>query len=318
MRKQGKHLINSGGLNLLRRTRCLIFGGNGFIGYNLTKSLALSNDFEISVFAKEIGDIKNVRYIIGDFRNDSDLENSLENIDTVIHLISSTSPAESQLDYLEAYQVDLIQTLKLIEISRKKGINRIVYSSSGGTVYGQSRYIPIDEEHKTEPINNYGVIKLTIEKVLIMYNKLHNMDNVILRISNPYGLKQREDKSVGAVTILMNKIKRGEPITIYGSGDTVRDYVYIDDVIDAFIRTIGYTGKEEVFNIGTGQGTSLIELVSSIENKLGKKAIIEYKDARRIDVQQNVLSIEKAKAELKYQPRYQLDKGLDVYIKIHK
>jgi len=298
----------------MNKIKCLVLGANGFVGSNLVKELSKLNDlFEITIFSKESEVIPNVKCVKGDFTRDADLMEAVNNIDVIFHLISSSNPARSEANPFEAYQVDLLQSLKLLEISRERGVKKIIFVSSGGTVYGNHEYLPIDENHQTNPMNNYGISKLAIEKLLLKYNKSYGMKNLILRLANPYGSGQNKNKNIGAVTIFLSKILNEETITIFGGGNTVRDYIYIDDVISALISSATYLGVEEVFNIGTGKGTSLIELISLIEYKLKKKAIIEYVDSRSIDAEVNILSIDKAKRELGFYPKYSLEQGIDKY-----
>jgi UDP-glucose 4-epimerase len=172
------------------------------------------------------------------------------------------------------------------------------------------RVTPIRESHPTDPISSYGIHKLAIEKYLHMNHALYGLDYRVLRVANAYGERQRTDKAQGAVAAFLERALRGEPIQIWGDGSVVRDYVYAGDIAHAFLQVVQYQGQERVFNIGSGQGVSLNELVDAIATVIGRRPGVEYTPGRQFDVPINVLDISRAQQHLGWQPRTRLIDGL--------
>ena len=183
--------------------------------------------------------------------------------------------------------------------------------SSGGTVYGLPESSYLAEDHPTNPISSYGITKLAIEKYLFLYERLHGLKSIALRLSNPYGPGQRLSGAQGAVAVFLGAALRGEAIKIWGAGEVVRDYVYVDDVVDAVLGTIEYAGESRVFNIGSGVGLDLIEVVEAIERAVKTTMTKEFLPARGFDVPRNVLDISLAKNELNWVPQVDFDSGVE-------
>ena len=138
--------------------------------------------------------------------------------------------------------VNLLGTLNLLDICVEEDIKRLVVISSGGTVYGVPRFVPITEEHPTNPICSYGITKLAIEKYVSLYNKLYGLNGIILRVSNPYGERQRFDSSQGVISIFLRQALQSHPLKILGDGSSVRDYLYISDLMNALLAAMHYVG----------------------------------------------------------------------------
>ena len=206
--------------------------------------------------------------------------------------------------------VNLLGTLNLLDICVAEHINRLVVISSGGTVYGVPRFVPITEEHPTDPICSYGITKLAIEKYVSLYNKLYGLNGIILRVSNPYGERQRCDSSQGVIPIFLRQALKRHPLKILGDGSSVRDYLYISDLMNALLAAMHYVGSEYLFNIGSGSGLSLIDLVNEIENLLERSIEVVYAEKREFDVPSNILSISKAKSCLSWVPKVSISEGL--------
>jgi UDP-glucose 4-epimerase len=192
----------------------------------------------------------------------------------------------------------------------RAGVKKVIFTSSGGPVYGLPRFIPITEDHPTEPICSYGISKLMIEKYLHMFNYLHGLNYQVLRISNPYG-PYHSSESQGAADVFLSRVQRGEPIEIWGDGSVCRDYVYIDDVIDALYLSL-LDNNEKVLNIGSGSGTTLNSLVSIIRDATGEKFDVIYKEGRNVDIPINVLSIERAAECYGWKPKVDLHRGIEM------
>ena len=205
---------------------------------------------------------------------------------------------------------NLLGTIRLLDHAVKSGLKKIIFVSSGGTVYGKPLQTPIPETHPTNPLCSYGINKLSIEKYLGLYHELYGLDYTVLRMSNPFGERQRTDASQGAVAVFLGKAIRGETIEIWGDGSVVRDYVYIHDVILALLAALDCSCEEHVFNIGSGKGVSLNELLDSIENITLYPTRRRYVKSRLFDVPDNVLDIDRAVSLLDWSPQISFEDGL--------
>ncbi len=210
---------------------------------------------------------------------------------------------------------NVVSTLQLLEAMRGIGIKKIVFASSGGTVYGQPIRTPIDEGHPTDPTTSYGITKLTIEKYMQLEKVLHGLQPVILRVANPYGERQRVEHAQGVVAAFLKRALADQPIEIWGDGSVVRDYLHVSDVAEAFAAALGYQGAETVFNIGSGSGTSLNELVRLLSQQLNKELCVNYQPARDFDVKSNVLNCQRALRDLGWQPQVSMAVGLERTLK---
>jgi len=190
-------------------------------------------------------------------------------------------------------------------------VKRIVFLSSGGTLYGRSAIVPTPETAPTEPITAYGISKLMIEKYLALHEHLNRADYRVLRVTNPFGPFQTTIKNQGLVAMLIARGLADEPIEIWGDGSAVRDFIYVDDVVDALELASRDQSNLRVFNVGRGEGHSLREMVSRVEVRLGKKLKLVWKDARPSDVPVSIVSNVRAREALGWEPKTPLDEGLD-------
>ena len=259
---------------------------------------------------KRFRDDNSVEWVDGDFVNIEDLTEALNGCDIVYHLVSTTLPKTSNDNPAYDIETNVIGTLHLLEQAKKNRLHKIIFISSGGTVYGIPQEVPIKEIHPTNPICSYGIGKLTIEKYLHLYHFLYGLDYCVLRLSNPYGERQRVSGMQGAVAVFLNKALKNETIDIWGDGSIIRDYIYIEDAMDALVKVISYRGTERLFNIGGGQGLSLKDIIASLEVLLGRTVKYRNMPARPFDVPANVLDISKARDELKWEPRTTFSEGL--------
>jgi len=299
------------------KKRCLILGGGGFIGSHLADAL-VENDYEVVIFdklnfsKKNINHIsKRVKIIEGDFNNEIDLKNALKNIDIAFHLVSSTLPANSNENPIYDVETNLISSLRFLNEAIENKISKVIFISSGGTVYGIPERLPIKEYHPRKPICSYGIIKKTIEDYLYMFEKLYGLDYYIFRLSNPYGERQNPFVAQGVIPVFLMKILKGEKIDIWGDGSIERDYIYIKDAIDAIIKTISKNPKDRIFNLGSSKGYTLNEIVEIIEKVSGKKARIKYKEKRNIDVPINILDNKLISEVLDWKPVTEINEGIE-------
>lgn len=268
--------------------KILIIGGNGFIGKNISKYLMLQEEIVYSFdIQKPDEKIDKVNYIVGDFFDDENLENAINGMDIIIHSLSTVNPGNSNTRYMQGYSRDFIQSIKLFSLAIEKEI-KVIFLSSGGTVYGEQERQPILESQLPLPINHYGNVKLCIENVMRTFNKQLHTKMLIARVSNPFGPGQDYTKGVGFVDAALKKTLKGEKIEIWGDGKIVRDYIYIDDVCRMIYSIINYNGNNEVFNVSSNEGISLNDVIYEIRN-LGLNPEVEYKESRTVDVKRIIL-----------------------------
>ena len=293
-----------------------VFGGGGFIGSAIVDRL-LGEGHAVRVFERPrvapyrdfLPDEK-LGWGTGDMLSAHDVASAIDGSDSVIHLVSSTLPKSSNDDPAYDVSTNVIATLNLLDAMVAKGIKRITFISSGGTVYGTPKYVPIDEQHPTEPEVSYGIVKLTIEKYLQLYQRLHGIRAIVLRVANPYGERQRIETAQGAVGVFLHRALSGQAVDIWGDGTVMRDFIYVGDVAEAFVRATTYQGDASVFNVGSGVGTSLNDLVQAIGEVVGRPVQCNYLPGRAIDVPVSVLDCSLAKREFGWSPAVTLPSGL--------
>lgn len=298
--------------------KILILGGNGFIGRHLARALVSAGQ-EVRIFSRtgrakiNLLDLPvSVEWINGDFTNEADLFPALKNINTVIHLAATTLPSSSNLNIEFDIESNLIGTVKFLHLGKKAGIKKVIFASSGGTVYGNPRSLPIAEDHPTNPTCSYGITKLAVEKYIHLFHEQEGLDYQILRIANPYGPGQNPKRGVGAIANFSWKIINNNPIYIWGDGSTKRDYLYIDDLVAAFMKAFqaGVNESGNIYNIGSGVSYSLNEIIGAIEAIAGKKAIVFYEAKRSFDVKENRLDISAARSHLLWDPKINIIEGI--------
>lgn len=301
--------------------KCLVLGGGGFIGSHLSKAL-LERDHAVRIFERPnlrpAGNVpggKNLEWLEGDFLNARDIGQAVAGCEIVVHLISTTISNSSNDNPIYDVESNLVSTLHLLEAARKAGVRQVIFASSGGTVYGIPKEVPIKETHSTDPVCSYGISKLAIEKYLHLYHAMHGLDYRILRIGNPYGEGQRTMASQGAVAVFLYKALNGEVIEIWGDGSVIRDYIYIGDVVKAFLKVMLSSSEHRLFNIGAGEGRSLNEVIGAIEYLLRHPVARRFLPARAFDVPTNVLDISRAKVFLDWQPETSFHDGLSQTLK---
>jgi UDP-glucose 4-epimerase len=296
--------------------RCLVLGGGGFMGMHLCKALT-AGGYPVRVFERPVSESLSaerargsIEWAYGDFINQNDVAAALAGCEIVFHLISTTLPKTSNDNPIYDVETNLVGTLGMLEAARASGARRIIFVSSGGTVYGVPKHVPISETHTTDPICSYGITKLAIEKYLELYHRLHDLDYLVLRIANPYGEGQRPDTAQGAIAVFLNRALQGDPIEIWGDGSVVRDYLYIGDVVDAFMCAVEYRGDFRIINVGSSRGHSVNELLKAMEELFGRRIERIHLPTRPFDVPINVLDSSLARRELGWEARVSLSEGL--------
>ena len=292
----------------------LILGGNGFIGSHLSDKLR-ADGHVVSVFDRQLEAFRkpcqDVTYYQGDFGNRGLLQEALKGTEIVFHLINTTLPKTSNDDCVFDIQSNVIETIFLLEKCLENNVKKIIFVSSGGTIYGKPTKLPVSENCPTDPECSYGISKLTIEKYLALFNHLHGLDYTIVRPSNPYGERQNPSGIQGAISVFLGKVARNEPIQIWGDGEVVRDYIYISDLIEGIYRAATVTTASRVFNLGNGVGYSLNTIVETIQKVLCRSIKINYAEKRLFDIPEIYLDITKAKTELLWTPTITLNEGIE-------
>jgi UDP-glucose 4-epimerase len=299
-------------INNKNKSRVLVIGGGGFIGTHLVMTL-LSKGQNVRVIEhsnreKSINH-PNLEWIAGDYGNKNFLEYSLKEVDLIFHLSSTTQPQTSNVNPIFDIQSNLINTINLLDHLRYMPKVPIIFLSSGGTVYGIPKQIPIPENHQTQPQCSYGIVKLTIEKYLAFYHLTYGINYRIIRLANPYGPGQLNLKQ-GVIGAFLLRVLKNEQLVVWGDGTIIRDYIYISDTINALILAAEYQGKERIFNIGSGSGRSILEIINEIENIIDKKTNTIFSVKREFDVSISILDISLAEKELGWKPIISLDQGL--------
>jgi UDP-glucose 4-epimerase len=294
--------------------RVLVTGGNGFIGSHLV-DLLVKRDWDVAVFdlnERRYDPLPSQTYFIRGDINQTDLVNeALTGVDVVFHLTWTTIHEVANQDPAGDVTANLVPTIHLLEACRNVGVRRVIFASSGGTVYGPAQQWPIPETHPKNPINGYGITKLAVEKYLYMFRHLYGLDYAVFRPSVPYGPRQNPLARQGAVAVFLYRVARGLPITIWGDGSVTRDYFYVSDLAEALIAGAERELHEQrIFNIGGEQEVSLIELLRRIEEVVGKRAGVEYAPARGFDAPRIVLDTRLARHELGWKPTVSLTDGL--------
>jgi len=295
---------------------CVVFGGSGFLGQRLCREL-VSRGFNVrsvSRTGRPKGEAQawwsNIEWISADLGTETSAP-AMAGAELVFHLASSTYPSTSNLDAVFDLESNLVGSVRMLKTAVECQVQRLIFISSGGTVYGVPRRNPIPEMHPTDPICSYGIHKLAIEKYLHLFRALKDLDSVVLRVSNIYGEFQNLERPLGAVSHFVHRAVSGKPIEIWGDGTIRRDYIHVDDVVDALLKSIFYRGPEHLFNVGSSRSVSLNHLLDLIRQRVAKEIVVSYKPARGFDVQENVLDSSLAQRELAWKPSITLEAGLD-------
>ncbi len=293
--------------------RYLVLGANGFLGSHLLKTL-IESGHQVVAYDQHEGPSsgfadEQLRWVQGDFCQEDDWQTILSEVDVCFHLISTTVPKTSTDDPALDVSQNLVGTIRLLEAARGAQV-KFVFVSSGGTVYGKVQTRLVDETHPTDPLCSYGICKLAIEKYFQLYRHLYQTDGIILRIANPYGEWQSPDAVQGVIAVFLGRILRNQPIEIWGDGEVIRDYIYVQDVVSGMIAASNYSGEETMFNLGSGSGINLKQLLNKIEEVAGTQGEVTFHQGRAFDVPRNVLNIERARKELNWAPKVTLEEGL--------
>lgn len=299
------------------KKRCIIFGGGGFIGSHLTEKLVKKN-FSVSVFARgSKRDYKNlgcvigkIDFIKGDFNTSKFVSKVINAGDIVFDLIASSVPFSSMRSPLEEIKKHIFSHVQLIKLVCEKKAKKIIFISSGGGVYGEKPGLPASESNSVQPASPHAISKLTIEYFLDYYCKIYSTSYNVYRLSNSYGPRQIPQKGFGIIPTLFSHILENKPPTLFDNGNLIRDFIYIDDVINAIVKSFNKKNQHHIYNIGSGKGTALKALWKEIKSITQTRLNPIFKPKRPIDVNAIILNINRFKKEFNWKPKIELSTGL--------
>jgi UDP-glucose 4-epimerase len=259
-------------------SRCLIVGANGFIGSLLLDEL-VSRGHEVTAFDRFTSGTNTFRAkpesrVVGDFMNRADVASALRGQEIVFHLVSTTTPASAENDPTMDLRTNVASSVDLLELCVEAGVKKVYFASTGGAIYGDQAAAKLTERSIPKPISPYAIGKLAIEGYLAYFQRKYGLEYLAFRISNPYGPGQRPDKQQGVIPIFLRQVHRERPLTVFGDGSMVRDYVFVNDVVGMIADTVGSPTKHMLYNIGSGNGTSISELLDVIRDVTGASPII--------------------------------------------
>jgi len=296
-------------------SKILVTGGAGFIGSNLVDAL-IKRGHEVAVIDDlSTGSEKNLnssaKFFKIDISNGAEVERVFEEFvpKIVFHLAAQASVIVSSEDPSRDVEVNVIGTINLLESCEKHKVEKFIFSSTGGAIYGDDAPRPTTEEDEERPISPYGMDKLSAERYIAFFAKRANMTAVCLRYANVYGPRQNSKGEAGVVAIFTDKMLKGETVTVYGDGSHTRDYVFVGDVVEANLKALDFE-KNATYNIGTGEETSVNQIVELIKQKIGSTSEIVNAPYKADEQAASCLDAQKARLELDWTPTVSLEQGI--------
>ncbi|MFC1920706.1 SDR family oxidoreductase [Chloroflexota bacterium] len=300
----------------LKGKNILVTGGAGFIGSNIVDKLSQDNNVTV-LDNLSFGSMKNlekskdrINFVEGDVRNKEMVKDIVSKVEYIFHLAAHVGNIRSLKDPYFDMDVNIVGMLNLMEACRDSNIKRLVYSSSGA-IFGEAKYLPIDEDHPLHPESPYAVSKLAAEKYAIAYNKVYGVPTVAIRYFNAYGPRQDTSEYANAISIFLSLTKQGKPLTVFGDGEQTRDFIFVRDIVYANILVATHPAAiGEIFNISTGEVYSINQLVNLIGKTTGKEISFSHADPRAGEVRHSKANTDKAKKLLGYSPTTDFQEGL--------
>jgi UDP-glucose 4-epimerase len=243
-----------------------------------------------------------VQIVQGDAADPATVARAMEGAGHVVYCAGGLMPAQSNLHPTADIELALPPLICILEALRQRPGAGVTFLSSGGTVYGNPLRLPVDEDHPTDPITSYGVMKLASEKYIRMYTSLYGVPGRILRCSNVYGEGQPPDRGQGVIAAFLHRALADQPITVFGDGSVVRDYLYAGDLADLVVRLLTLGPQPELANVGSGVGTSLRAIVDLVEAVSGRAVRVEHRPARAFDIAEIVLDVTRLRRLLPFDP----------------
>jgi UDP-glucose 4-epimerase len=304
---------------LIKKCNILVTGGSGFIGSNLVDLLILEGHSVLVIDDLSTGLKANhnprVSYIEKDLCRYIDHPEELMTIlnefaiDTVYHLAASVDVFLSMNKPETIYKINVLSSIVLAEACAKTKVKKIVFASTAA-VYGEPKYLPVDEKHPVNPISPYGLSKLAFEQYLKFFSINSNISITVFRLPNVYGSRQRSDLEGGVVAIFYELIKKNSTVTIFGDGEQTRDWVHVEDIINAFVKALNDTSKFEILLLGSNNETSLNKLFDCLAEEIQYDGKPNYTQKRSGDIKNMVMDFEKASNLINWKPTISLRKGI--------
>lgn len=289
----------------------LVLGGGGFIGSHIVEALG-AQDINVRVFNRGLPlPCLNCDWISGDFLDKSLLLSSLRNIDVVVHSLGTSVPATSAIDPIFDVESNLVGTLQLLAAMRESEVSRLIYLSSGGTVYGNTSSGLVSEDSPMSPISSYGAVKVAIEKFIGVSAHEWGLRPVILRPSNPYGERQTVGRQ-GLIANILDRALKGQSVTVFGDGLNVRDYIYIRDLAELVVAAVR-SGEIGTFNVGSGIGHTILGVIHLAESVTGTVIPVERLAARPFDVREIILDCSSAASVFGWRATTDIESGMKAH-----
>lgn len=293
--------------------KILITGGAGFIGSHIA-DLLISKDYDVAIIdnlstGKKENMPSGARLYVGDIRTDSERIIEKEKPTYVIHHAAQINVRSSIENPLNDAENNILGSISLFEACRKFKVKKIIFASSGGTVYGNPKKIPVKENTVLQPLSPYAIAKVAIENYLEFYKQNYNLDYTALRYGNVYGPRQNPQGEAGVISVFINNILKEKPLCVWGDGKQTRDFIYVEDIARANLYALTYNGAHNVFNIGTGKETSIKKIIKILQNKINPLKLsynLDYKET----IPRICLDSELAKHELDWTAKTKLEEGI--------
>lgn len=294
----------------------VVIGANGFIGSHIVDAL-VKQGHKVTAFDRFSSDTTrfesdSVSIMAGDFLSRSDIETAVSGQDYVFHFLSTTTPATAEDDPTLDIRTNVAQTVELLEAVSAADVQHLYFSSTGGAIYGPQGLGTYSETDRAMPISPYGIGKLTIEHYLDYFRAKKGLASTSFRISNPYGPRQKAQTKQGLIPIALRNIQQGKPVVRFGDGSMVRDYVYVTDAVDMIVRTVGKDSEHNLYNIGSGHGISVNEVIATLQSITGENFDIIEMPVPSTFVDKVVLNTLRYTQEFGDQDLTPLDRGVQL------
>jgi UDP-glucose 4-epimerase len=299
--------------------KALVTGGAGFIGSNISRHL-LDLGHEVTIldnmlsgYRSNVQALPGARFMEGDVRDPEAVKEAISGCEVVFHKAASVGNKRSIDNPLDDAEINVLGTLQVLEACRREGVRKIVTASSAG-IFGELVTMPILENHPLEPDSPYGCTKLAQEKLCLVYAKLYEIEAVCLRYFNVYGPNQRFDAYGNVIPIFVFKMLRGEQLTIFGDGDQTRDFINVNDVVQANLKAAFAEGLSGAFNLGSGSRITINDLVKKISIAADIEPDVVYGPERPGDVRHSLADVSAAREGFGFEPAVEMDQGLAEYV----
>lgn len=299
--------------------KALVTGGAGFIGSNICAAL-LREGVKVTVldnlssgYQENMEGLSGLHFIEGDIRDADAVSRAVSGCEVVFHLAASVGNKRSIDHPGEDTAINVNGTLTVLEAARDAGVRKVVVSSSAG-IYGELKTIPISEAHPLDPLTPYGVSKLYTEKMALAFSRVYGLEAICLRYFNVYGPNQRFDAYGNVIPIFAFRALRGEPVAIFGDGTQTRDFVHVDDVVQANLKAAGNRGVSGAFNIASGTQTSILDLANAVAAHVDAPVSILHASHRAGDVAHSLADTSAARDAFGFEPKVEMGRGLAEYM----